>query len=465
MKPGKLYLKIFLSFILILIITEILVFGLFAFSARSSFRSRVRQYASSQAILVKELIEDRINSEANTTLVEHESLGDLIIRLSDAYGAKIWLADPDGKALVKSFQGSIPEEVTVDPKIQGKYLDSLQLHHHLKKGWALHAEIPIEIDRDRVGSLHILFEKMQPAHSEGRFALGLLGIGIVIAVLTIPVSRLITERVKRLRHSALQIADGDLSHRVSIKGSDEIGELGRSFNRMADKLEQMIRGGRELTANISHELRSPLARIRIAEELIRDKWEQGDFEDLDKHLDTICEDIEELDRLIASILALSKLDLQQGSLKLEPIDPADLIKELLARFNPAVDRKGLHLVTDLSFDSRILGDQDALRTALSNLVDNAVKFTPHNGTIIVKVLPEDDSVNIRITNSFEALSEEDLTKIFEPFYIIDGSDASGSGLGLAIARKIIEQHGGTVVAGNSAQGFEIQVQLPAGPSG
>jgi two-component system sensor histidine kinase CpxA len=230
MKPGKLYLKIFLSFILILIITEILVFGLFAFSARSNFRSRIRQYASSHAILVKELIEDRIKSEAKTSLVENQSLRDLIIRLSDAYGAKIWLAGTDGKALVKSFQGSIPEEVTVDPKMQGKDLDSLQLHHHLKKGWALYAKIPIEIDKDRVGSLHVLFEKMQPAHSAGRFALGLLGIGIVIALLTIPVSRLITERVKRLRHSALQIADGDLSHRVSIKGSDEIGELGRSFN-------------------------------------------------------------------------------------------------------------------------------------------------------------------------------------------------------------------------------------------
>jgi signal transduction histidine kinase len=465
MKPGKLYLKIFLSFILILIITEILVFGLFAFSARSNFRSRIRQYASSHAILVKELIEDRIKSEAKTSLVENQSLRDLIIRLSDAYGAKIWLAGTDGKALLKSFQGSIPEEVTVDPKIQGKDLDSLQLHHHLKKRWALYAKIPIEIDKDRVGSLHVLFEKMQPAHSEGRFALGLLGIGIVIALLTIPVSRLITERVKRLRHSALQIADGDLSHRVSIKGSDEIGELGRSFNRMADKLEKMIRGGRELTANISHELRSPLARIRIAEELIRDKWEQGDFKDIDKHLDTIREDIEELDRLITSILTLSKLDLHQGSLKLEPINPADLIEELLARFNPAADRKGLHLVTDLSFDSRILGDQDALRTALSNLVDNAVKFTPHNGTVIVKVLPKDDSVNIKITNSFEALSEKDLTKIFEPFYIIDGSGASGSGLGLAITRKIIEQHGGTIVATNSAQGLEIQVQLPEGPSG
>jgi signal transduction histidine kinase len=237
------------------------------------------------------------------------------------------------------------------------------------------------------------------------------------------------------------------------------------FIRMADKLEKMIRGGRELTANISHELRSPLARIRIAEELIQDKWEQGDFKDIDEHLDTIREDIEELDRLITSILTLSKLDLHQGSLKLEPINPADLIEELLARFNPAADRKGLHLVTDLSFDSRILGDQDALRTALSNLVDNAVKFTSHNGTVIVKVLPKDDSVNIKITNSFEGLSEKDLTKIFEPFYIIDGSGASGSGLGLAITSKIIEQHGGTIVATNSAQGLEIQVQLPEGTSG
>ena len=462
MMLGKLYIKIFLSFLLVLFVTEILILGLFSYSTRKSFRSRFKDYASSHATLVRRLIEERINAAPETSIEENASLQDLLTRLSDAYGVRMWLADSEGNTLIKTFQGNIPQGVTSDPQTVGTDPVHFKLRHHRTKGWALHTAIPIEIEEQDTGSLHLVFDKMQPPHPEGHFALGLLGIGVVIALLLIPVSRLITERVKRLRHSALQIAEGDLSHRVAIKGKDEIGELGRSFNRMADKLETMIRGGRELTANISHELRSPLARISVAEELLREKWERGRVKDLRRHLDTIREDIEELDRLIDSILALSKLDLQQGPMKLETLNPSELVGELLERFRPAIDQKGLHLAADLSIDSFIMGDKDALRTALSNILENAVKFAPPQGRLLVRVNPEGNSVEIGIANSCGALSREDLEKIFEPFYRIEGSGEMGSGLGLAITRKIVDQHGGTIEATNSQEGLEIKIRLPRG---
>ncbi len=462
MMIGKLYIKIFLSFLLVLFVTEILILGLFSYSTRKSFRSRFKDYASSHARLVQGLIEERINAMPGTNIEENSSLRDLLTRLSDAYGVRIWLADSGGNALVKTFRENIPEALTYYPQTAGTDPVHFKLHRHIKKGWALHTVIPIEIGEQDTGSLHLVFDKMQPPHPEGRFALGLLGIGVVIALLLIPVSRLITERVKRLRHSALQIAEGDLSHRVAIKGTDEIGELGRSFNRMADKLETMIRGGRELTANISHELRSPLARISVAEELLREKLERGSVKDLRRHLNTIREDIEELDRLIHSILALSKLDLQQELMKLETLNPCELVGELLERFKPAMDRKGLRLTADLSIDSFINGDKDSLRTALSNLLENAVKFTPPDGKVAMKANSERDSVEISITNSFRALSGEDKEKIFEPFFRMEGSGESGSGLGLAITKKIIERHGGTIEATNCPEGLEIKIRLPRG---
>jgi two-component system sensor histidine kinase CpxA len=462
MMLGKLYIKIFLSFLFVLFVTEILILGLFSYSTRKSFRSRFKDYASSHATLVQGLIEERINAMPGTSIEENSSLRDLLTRLSDAYGVRIWLADSGGNALVKTFQEDIPEALTSDPKTVGRDPVHFKLRHHRNKGGALHTAIPIEIGEQETGSLHLVFDKMQPPHPEGRFALGLLGIGVVIALLLIPVSRLITERVKRLRHSALQIAEGDLSHRVAIKGTDEIGELGRSFNRMADKLETMIKGGRELTANISHELRSPLARISVAEELLREKWERGRVKDLHRHLDTIREDIEELDRLIDSILALSKLDLQQGPTKLETLNASELIGELLERFRPAMDRKGLHLTADLAIDSLVMGDKDDLRTALSNLLENAVKFTAANGKVTMKANSKRNSAEISITNSFKALSTEDLEKIFDPFYRIEGSRESGSGLGLAITRKIIERHGGSIEATNCPEGLEIKIRLPRG---
>jgi two-component system sensor histidine kinase CpxA len=231
---------------------------------------------------------------------------------------------------------------------------------------------------------------------------------------------------------------------------------------MADKVERMIQGGRELTANVSHELRSPLARIRIAEEILRERWKKRDYQDCERHLDNVRQDIEELDRLIGSILVLSKLDMQEAYLKREPFDPSDLIQELLEQFKPSISRRSLRLMTDLSFDLPILGDRNAVRTALSNILDNAVKFTPEGGSIIVTMHPQGDRVQISVTNSFQALSTEDLTRIFEPFYRTERAHVTGSGLGLAITRKTLERQGGSIEAENAPEGLRILIRLPIG---
>ena len=463
MRPGKLYIKIFLSFLLVLIVTEILIFGLFVFSAGRSFRYRFERYAGAQALVAKEFIEEIIRSESETPPVENTSLKDLILRLGETYGAKVWLAGPDGIPLLKSFSGDIPEKIVRVAEERAKNFGQFKIYRNFKRRHLFYITIPVEIQKGEMGSLHFS-ENMETAHLEGAFAVGLLGIGIVIALLVIPVSRFITVRVKGLRASAIRIAEGDLSHRVMVKGKDEIGELGHSFNRMADELERMIRGGRELTANISHELRSPLARIRIAEELLRERLERGDKKDLNRHLDDIQEDIEELDRLIGSILLLSKLDIQEIALKLEPFDLSDLINELLKRSEPAISHRGLRVMTVLSSDQPVFGERDSLKTALSNIIDNAVKFTPEKGHVITKMHLEKDFFIISVTNSFEELSKEELTRIFEPFYRTEISGAAGSGLGLAITKKIIERHGGTIEAINSSKGLKIQIRLPADQS-
>jgi len=463
MKPGRLYIKIFLSFVLVLIVTEILVFGFFRFYAGGGFRSQLERFMGAQALMIKELVIEKTRSAPETDPSENESLKDFILRLGQICGAKVWLAAPDGRPLVKSFQGQVPGDMMRVPKNRKKGQENIRLYPHFRDRHGFHIAFPMEIRNGDIGSLHILFEKTKMHDPEWGFALGLAAIGLAIALLVIPVSRLITERVKRVRRSALRIAEGDLSHRVTVKGKDEIGELGRSFNRMADKLEKMIRGGRELTANVSHELRSPLARLRVAEELLRERLERGDYNDTGRHLDNIREDIEELDQLIGSILALSKLDMQETPQKLESLDPADLIKGLLERLRPGINRKGLHLKTGLSFDPPAFGNMEELRTAFSNILDNAVKFTPENGDVSVKMHSEQDHLKISVTNSFKGMAEEDLSRIFEPFYRAERSRAGGSGLGLAITKKIIDRHGGNIEACNSPEGLTIRIRLPAGP--
>jgi two-component system sensor histidine kinase CpxA len=464
MKPGKLYIKIFLSFVLILFITEILVFGLFLFSAGRHFRYKFDHYTGAKSLIAKELLEEKIRSRPETKPADNDSLKDFIVHLGEIYGAKVWLDTPDGTLILKSFSGDIPPKITGISKRHVMDFGSYKIYRGHKTNWESYISLPAEIGKGEIGTFHLLFEKIQRTHPEKGFAFGLVAIALVIALLTIPVSRMITKRVRGLTESSLRIAEGDLSHRVTVKGKDEIGELGRSFNSMADKLERMIQGGRELTANISHELRSPLARIRIAEELLREKLERGHCDNYERHLDDIREDIEELDLLIGRILILSKMDIQKTHLTFEHLDPTDLITELLERLKPAIDRRKLNLKTDLSCDIPFYGDKETLRTALLNILENAVKFTPEEGNVTVTMHSEQESLKISVVSTFEALSEEDLSNIFEPFYRSEQSREPGSGLGLAITKRVIEKHGGNIKAINSAEGLEIQIDLSANPS-
>jgi two-component system sensor histidine kinase CpxA len=461
MKPGKLYLKIFLSFLAILFITEISIFALFMMIPGKDFRAQLEHYTKGKVLIVKEIVEDKIRSAPTTELSKNEPLREFISDFGEILGAKVWLQNSDGTLSVKSFEGGVPVMVEQFKKKRSRDYGSFKLYR--RRHSHFYAVIPIAFPKGEKGSIHILFGSQGLPHPEGGFALGLAIIGLIVALLIIPVSRLITDRVKQLKQSALRIAEGDLSHRAAVKGKDEIGELAQAFNHMTDKLERMITSSKELTANVSHELRTPLTRIRIAEELLREKLEKGNFKEYERHLDDIREDISELDRLTGRILELSRLDIQESPFKFEILNPSDLINDLLERFKPVIERKDLHVKTDLSSHSPLMGDREALRIALLNILDNAAKFTPQNGNIIIKVYSEQAFLKISVTNSFEKLAEEELTRIFDPFHRTGRSKAAGSGLGLTITKKIIERHGGKIESFNSPEGLEIRIRLPAEP--
>jgi two-component system sensor histidine kinase CpxA len=463
MKLSKLYIKIFLSFLLVLIVTFVLIFAIFVIAAGRDFRTRMGHYVKAHVLITKELVEDKIKSNPGVPVSENEDLRRVIGRLGQAYHSKVWLTGEDGNAVMKSFSHSILKPLSDFRWKRVKESKNFELYRRMKKGWQWYAIISMRIGEGQTGRIHVFFERREKEHPEG-FGLGLIIIGIVVALLVLPISRYITKRVKALSESASQIAEGDLSHRATVKGKDEIGELGRTFNRMAAKLERMIEGGKELTANVSHELRTPLARIRVAEELLREKLENLEDKDWERHADDIREDIEELDFLIGQILDLSKMDLHDAPLNLEIIDPTELINELLERLENTIEHKGLILTRELSFEPPFIADKGALRTAISNILDNAVKFSPEKGELSVKMGPENGWLNISVTNSSDPMSEEDLEKIFEPFYRTKEALKKGSGLGLAITKKIVERHGGNIKAVNTEQGLQIQIKLPSGGS-
>jgi methyl-accepting chemotaxis protein len=262
MKFRSMYTKILLSFLVVLIITEILVFFLFIMIPARHFTARFEQFAKTKVLVVKEMVEDKVRSIPPADWSENAQLREFIFDFGKLLGAPVWVTREDGTVALKSFSGEIPdipETIRKDrPGRQG--VPMLLPLKHLD----FYTTVPIELSGTKAGAIHILFKRPVFSAPKGFFALGLFIIGIIVALSVIPVSRLITRRIKKLRQSAIFIAEGDLSHRVAIKGKDEIGDLARTFNDMTDKLEGMIVSGKELTANISHELRTPLTRIRMA---------------------------------------------------------------------------------------------------------------------------------------------------------------------------------------------------------
>jgi two-component system sensor histidine kinase CpxA len=460
MKLRSMYTKILLSFLVVLVITEILVFFLFIMIPARHFTARFERFAKSKVLVVKEIVEDKLGSLPATDWSENVPLKEFISDFGKLLGAPVWVTREDGTVALKSFPGEIPDL----PKDSGKDRQGRRNFPTLRplKDVDFHSTVPIEISGSRAGAIHILFKRPATSPPKDFFALGLLIIGIIIALSVIPVSRFITRRVERLRQSAIHIEEGNLSHRASIEGKDEISDLAQTFNQMTDKLESMIVSGKELTANISHELRTPLTRIRVAEELLREKIEQGNVKDLRKHLDGIREDIDELDDLISRMLDLSRLDMYQSPFRPEPFDPSALIRELLDTFHQSIERKELHITEDLSYNPPFLADKEVLRLALMNVLENAVKFSPEKGEISVQMAWKPDALEIRILNTSELLSHEDLSRIFNPFQRLKGSNIPGSGLGLAISKKAVERHNGTIEALNKEKGLEIRITLPRG---
>ena len=463
MKKGKLYIKIFISFVIVLIITEIVIFGLFILTEGRRARARVEGYVNAQSTVVRQYVEATIRLEPHVGVYENRSVKKLIHDLGNIYQAKVWITGTDGHPVMQSFKGPIPGDASVFYQKHAPDRTSNEPYHNLRRGFVQYVRMPVELQKGEKGNIHLLFENTGKLHSGGLFALGLLGIGLVIVLLVIPVSRRITNPLNRLRDSALKIADGDLTHRTTIKSKDEIGELGRAFNHMAAQLERMIRGGRELTANISHELRSPLTRIRIAEELIREKLDRGELQNMESHLDDIREDIEELDRLVGQVLVLSKMDILETTFNIEPVDISELLRDIIERLRLSISRKDLNLQTHIVCDFPVSGDREGLRTAFSNILENAAKFSPERGRINIRASSEENGVRISITNTFGALSMDDLARLFDPFYRVKPTRIGGSGLGLAITKKIIERHGGEIKAVNTPEGLKIMIHIPSRP--
>jgi two-component system OmpR family sensor kinase len=258
---------------------------------------------------------------------------------------------------------------------------------------------------------------------------------------------MLTEATRRLGAGELSTRV-DLPHRRHRGGpANELHVLGRSFNDMAERIERLVKGQRQLLADVSHELRSPLARIRVALELLPRTPEN------EKRLAGLEEDLGELERLIDDVLTASRLDAAEAPARLEVISVDRLVDRLLERVAEGVDIRRVGEAGEISADPALL------RRALGNLIDNATK---HGAPpITVALAREDGRVAITVADRGPGVPVEERGRVFEPFRRGDPARSGpGVGLGLTIARRAAEVHGGTLTAGDGEHGFGMTLRLP-----
>ncbi|GAB2898449.1 HAMP domain-containing sensor histidine kinase [Uliginosibacterium flavum] len=399
---NRLYRQIYLSFMAV-----VLLVGLLAAAAgwMAGDRGSRPLDQNTRALLIRLLPADAAQQTLTATLGEIASI---------MHGA-VGLYTPAGEAIARAGEG-LPQQ-----------LEAAQL-----------ATPDLTLPDGRL----LLLEWGQRAHI--LFIVWLVACSLLIALATWPVARRLTRRIEHLQQQADVWGEGRLSTRMQIDGCDEIAELAIRFNQAAERIEALVDGQRAMLASASHELRSPLARIRMATSLLGD--ERPDLQD------QIARDIAELDALIGDLLLASRLSCEAPSLTRECVDLLGMAAEEASRVGAELSGEAV----TLQADARLL------RHLLRNLLENARRHG-RGSAIRIELRPAADQLILRVCDRGPGIPESERERVFEPFYRLPGSAESGegSGYGLALVRRIARLHGGEVVClAHEGGGACFETRLP-----
>ncbi len=291
--------------------------------------------------------------------------------------------------------------------------------------------------------------------------------GIVLAATTLVslvLARQIARPVQNLTAITEEIAAGHLEQRVTPAGPDEIQRLGRAFNRMAERVREMLARQQTFVANAAHELRSPLTSLRLRLEMLQ-AYGQSDGELTRRYLGQMKREIDHLRRLVDHLLALSALD-EGERLPRTSLDVAPLLYELADEMGPLAQNAGLDLQVNVpSHLLPLITNAEQMRIVVRNLLDNAIKYTPSGGKITLSAWADNGRVQIAVADTGVGIPAEALPHIFERFYRVDKARSrqqGGAGLGLALVRSIVESQDGQVeVKSQPGVGSVFTLSLPA----
>lgn len=371
-------------------------------------------------------------------------------------GSDVTLYDNDGRLLVSTVAPPLPMP-------SPSHLVELREKGYVEVG---HTIVAHEVrNQGRVVAIGIV--TFRGLHSHGRLVPALLLLLVALLAVAVTFARHLTRPLQHVAYVARKFGEGDLGARVGNGTKDEIGEVGRAFDAMADRVAGLMSAQQELMANVSHELRTPLSRVQVAVDLIAD----GKSDQVTELVPDIAQDLGELDRLIDDVMTVAKLDLSRSArtasvlpLHREVSSINSLIDEAISRFRSLHPKRELAVAVAADLPE-LSADPVLLRRVIDNLLENAHKFSGHDTEIRISASFRNALVTIAIADSGIGIDEADAENVFTPFFRVDKSrsrSTGGVGLGLALARRVVEAHEGTIeITSKPGQGTTVTLTLPA----
>jgi signal transduction histidine kinase len=443
---GKLLSAYYLIILITFIILGILLFSLLGDYVTSEKEELLRYTGKKINEITSVLIEDNSPIVERVYRINIESYGtntQSLIIVIDQTGEIFAISNPyykhmEGQKLSKAQYGEV---------LLGKDIKKIGNFEGLFNQTVLTIGMPLKYKNEIVGA--VFLNSPIPEINKVRyevFKLFMLSVSVALLaafILIFFLSRKISNPLKMINKAAKTFANGQFENRVAVNSNDEIGELANTFNRMAESLQNLENMRRSFIANVSHELRTPMTTIQgfiagIMDETIPKERQK-------QYLKIVLDEVRRLSRLVNDLLDLAKMEAGENQLNFREFDINELIRIGIIKFENRITQKNIHI--NAYFEDEqcfVIADMDGIQRVVTNLLDNAIKFSDDNGTIDIEVITKSNKVYVSIQDHGIGIDEQELKYIWDRFYKTDKSrskDKTGTGLGLAIVKNIINQHG------------------------
>ncbi len=390
-----------------------------------------------------------------------------VLRILDVSGLeRILVTDTQGRSLYdsggsQSAEGDVAEALSGKIVFRSRFADA---------AFASACAMPISGQGGLAGVVYLYETDTERAGLILDVQNRIMIVSLVIAGLSLAIVLLFSEvllhRVRELVRSMRIVAGGDYDHRLAVRGQDEIAELGEEFNQLTERLDENERQRRRFVSDASHELKTPLASIRLlADSVVQN--ENVDVGTMREFMTDIGSEAERLQRTTEKLLDLSRLD-DDVQVASEPVDLRQAAVDALTMLRPLAEEKHVSLHSELDDGCVIMANNDDVFHILFNLLENAVKYNVPDGSVRLLLREVGDSVELTVEDTGIGIPEEDRLNIFSRFYRVDKArsrEAGGSGLGLSIVHDAVLAHGGSITVGaNKPRGSRFVVSFPRATS-